>query len=141
MTLCTPLRIQATFHIATNPIYNKIITKPVPTAAALVSMDDTLIAEWLPILPRYFSTRAAISDKYNFARYALEGRYRNFRIIMYRPFVIRRALTSKSSNESISGEVQTAFDRCLEEARQTIIATEAFCKDCDQNRLGAWYAL
>jgi transcriptional regulatory protein GAL4 len=141
ITICTSVRIQAAFHIATIPIYNSIISKPVPSAASLLSMDDNLIGNWLSTIPSYFSSRDLIPRKFMFTYYVYEAKYRNLRIIIYRPFVIRRALASRSGTGSESADVQRAFDRCLDEAQKTIVTTEAYWRDCEHTRMAAWYAL
>lgn len=104
-------------------------------------MDDTLIGGWLSSIPRYFSEGVTVPSKYRFAHYMMEGRYRNFRIIMYRPFVIRRALILRTGKGVDSPASQQAYDRCLEEARKTIASTEVFWTECGNTRMDAWYAL
>lgn len=69
-------------------------------------------------------------------------RYRNFRIIMYRPFVIQRALArGKSATQEPSDDEQRAYERCLEEARATITSCHQFWSTNVRNRLSAWYVL
>lgn len=68
----------------------------------------------------------------------MSWRLRNLRIIMYRPFVIRRALMRRVDFDSA---VTTAYERCLADAKSTIEKISEFWARHEHNRLAAWYAL
>jgi transcriptional regulatory protein GAL4 len=141
ITPYTAVRTQAAFHMATKSIYTRVISKPFPTAKELLHLDDSLIVDWLSKLPLFFAEQAFIPTKYSFAHAVNMWRYRNFRIIMYRPFVIRKAVYARSGRIDQSPESYQAYERCLEEARSTITSIQDYWNSNDHNRLAAWYAL
>jgi transcriptional regulatory protein GAL4 len=141
ITPYTAVRVQSSFHIATNAIYRRVISKPFPTTTSLISLDTSLIDTWLSNLPSYFTEDAYIPQKYSLAHAIMMWRYRNLRIIMYRPFVIRRALNTRQGKEDESVDNGKAYDKCLDEAKATINAIADFWTSHEQTRLGAWYAL
>lgn len=130
--------MQASFHMATNQIYTRVISKPLSSAKNLLKLDDSLIGGWLSSIPLYFAEHTSVPSKYAFAHAVMGWRYRNLRIIMYRPFVIRKALypTQHESMEEIE-----AYGRCLEEAKRSILAINDFWKLHEHTRVAAWYAL
>ena len=60
---------------------------------------------------------------------------------MYRPFVISRALNSKTGHENVSFEDEQAYSRCLDEVKATIFAIAGFWDKHEHTRQAAWYAL
>ncbi|CZR66656.1 uncharacterized protein PAC_16557 [Phialocephala subalpina] len=140
ITPYTAVRTQANFHRITNRIYTRVISKPLSTAKELLDLDDTLIGDWLYKLPPYFNEQSSIPPKYGFAHAVMRWRYRNLRIIMYRPFVIRKALY-RASQQDDSIESSKTYERCLEEARSSIVAISEFWKTNEHTRVAAWYAL
>jgi transcriptional regulatory protein GAL4 len=127
--------------MATNRIYTRVISKPFPTAKELLHLDDTLIGEWLSNIPLYFTEQAFVPQKYSFAHAVMMWRYRNLRIIMYRPFVIRKALYARNGRSDESVESYQAYERCLDEARNTIAAIRDYWAAHEHTRVAAWYAL
>lgn len=142
ITVYTAVRTQAKFHIATNPIYIRIISKPLPSAKELLQLEARCLEPWAKTTPKYFSEAASVPAKYAFAHCVIQWRWRNFRMIMYRPFVIRRALLARNGRkDNLNPESLQAYDRCLYDAKQTIISISDFWASCDHIRLFAWYAL
>ncbi|KAJ4863530.1 fungal specific transcription factor domain-containing protein [Trichoderma breve] len=142
ITVYTAVRTQARFFIATNPIYLRIISKPLPSARELLQLEAQCIGSWAEKTPSYFSETAAIPPTSVFSHSVMQWRWRNFRMIMYRPFVIRRALLARSGRrDNSSPESLQAYERCLEDAKQSILSISAFWAANDHNRLFAWYAL
>jgi transcriptional regulatory protein GAL4 len=127
--------------MATNRIYTRVISKPFPSAKELLSLDDTLIGDWLNHLPSYFAQHSFIPPKYSFSHAVMMWRYRNLRIIMYRPFVIRRALYARNGRPDESIESFQAYERCLEEAKCSISAIRDYWARNEHTRVAAWYAL
>jgi transcriptional regulatory protein GAL4 len=127
--------------MATNRIYTRVISKPFPTAKELLHLDDTLIGDWLSNIPLYFTEQAFVPQKYSFAHAVMTWRYRNLRIIMYRPFVIRKALYARNGRYDESVESYQAYERCLDEARNTIAAIRDYWAAHEHTRVAAWYAL
>lgn len=142
ITVYTAVRTQARFFIATNPIYLRIISKPLPSARELLQLEAQCIGSWAEKTPSYFSETAAIPPSSVFSHSVMQWRWRNFRMIMYRPFVIRRALLARSGRrDNSSPESLQAYERCLEDAKQSILSISAFWAANEHNRLFAWYAL
>ncbi|KZL70749.1 fungal specific transcription factor domain-containing protein [Colletotrichum incanum] len=135
------LRTQASFHIATTPIYTRVISKPLPSPAEMLRLDLELLEPWLRRVPPYFSDNAIVPPKYALAHAVMNWRYRNLRIIMYRPFVIRRALQARDRRSDDSPDNIRAFEKCLAEAKATITSISKFWERNEHNRLNSWYSL
>ncbi|KAF9876109.1 C6 transcription factor [Colletotrichum karsti] len=141
ITPYTAVRTQASFHIATTPIYTRVISKPFPSAEEMLRLDEELLESWLSSVPLYFSETAKVHPKYALAHAVMNWRYRNLRIIMYRPFVIRRALQARDRRPDDSPSNIRAYEKCLADAKATITSISEFWDRNEHNRLGAWYAL
>jgi transcriptional regulatory protein GAL4 len=127
--------------VATKDVYTRVISKPFPTSSELLHLDESSIGDWQLKLPIFWAEQAFIPPKYSFAHAVMMWRYRNFRIIMYRPFVIRKALHARNGKVDQSLENQQAYERCLEEARCTIATIRDYWDSNEHNRLAGWYAL
>lgn len=138
LTPYTAVATQARFHIATHECYEKVISKPFPSADELLRLDDTLIESWVATVPQCFSEKTTVPPRYAFPHAVMSWRLRNLRIIMYRPFVIRRALRRKADVDKGSGK---AYDRCLADAKSTIEMISDYWKTNEHNRLAGWYCL
>ncbi|KAI1125234.1 fungal-specific transcription factor domain-containing protein [Nemania abortiva] len=141
ITPYTALIAQATFHIATTPIYCRVISKPPPSAAELLGMESKHIEPWLRSLPSHFAEGITTAVRYRHAHSVMKWRLRNFRIIMYRPFVIRRALNARDRRYDESPDDLKAYDICLNQAKETITSISEYVAEIRCNRLEAWYAL
>ncbi|KAH0497666.1 hypothetical protein TgHK011_004955 [Trichoderma gracile] len=142
ISVYTAVRTQAKFHIATNPIYIRIISKPLPTARELLQLEAQCLGPWIENTPSYCSATATVPPKHIFSHSVMQWRWRNFRMIMYRPFVIRRALLARSGRrDDSSPESLQAYERCLNDAKETISSISDFWATNDHIRLFAWYAL
>ncbi|ROW11228.1 hypothetical protein VMCG_01307 [Cytospora schulzeri] len=142
ITPYTAVRTQAAFHLATNFVYTRVIGKPLPSAEELVELDKERIEPWVKSIPRYFAEDAKVPPKYTFAHVGLSWRYRNFRIIMYRPFVIRKAFRARDGrNLDETPASLHAYNTCLADAKYTIQSISTYWANSEQNRLGAWYGL
>ncbi|KOS18841.1 Lactose regulatory protein LAC9 [Escovopsis weberi] len=121
ITVYTAVRTQAAFHIATNRIYTRVISRPLPTVRELLKLEDSCLRPWVEIM---------------------QWRYRNLRMIMYRPFVVRKALLAqKGRREDWNRDVMEVCDRCLHDAKMTITSIADFCATHEHIRVVAWYAL
>ncbi|KAL4886125.1 fungal-specific transcription factor domain-containing protein [Aspergillus karnatakaensis] len=154
-TIYTHLLAQAKFHLATSHIYSKIISHPLPSAAALIELDDQYIGGWLADLPPYFNETALQIPKFALCHAILRWRYRNFRILMYRPFLVGRIMsrtqhpnpTSNSNSGANDPHVAIAIDRCLSAAQEAVHLISTFWllhshQDPSQrNSMACWYAL
>ncbi|KAJ0107914.1 hypothetical protein J7T55_007126 [Diaporthe amygdali] len=142
ITPYTAVRTQAAFHVATNFIYRRVIGKPLPSAEELVELDKERIEPWIKSIPPYFAESAKVPPKYTFAHVTISWRYRNFRIIMYRPFVIRKAFRARDGrNLDETPASLHAYNTCLADAKYTIQSISNYWVNSEQGRMAAWYAL
>jgi transcriptional regulatory protein GAL4 len=112
----------------------------------MVNLDDSFISPWLGSLPHYFQQTAAQPSKYVLAHASLHWRYRNFRILMYRPFLVRRVMAKDFDNTEDSSDPRSediAFQRCLESARESVdmISSFYFNHQHLQTMMSSWYSL
>lgn len=144
VTPYTSVGVQAKFHVATNRIYSRVISKPFPTAEELLRLEADLLATWRDNIPDCFRADAVVAPAYALAHAVMRWRYLNFRIIMYRPFVMRIAFARRNDPEVLqsapAADVQS-YERCLEDAHSTIEAISKYWSANEHNRLAAWYAL
>lgn len=145
-TLYTHLRAQCTFHKATCHIYARMISTPFPTAKEMVELDDSSIHPWLSSLPHYFQLHKMQLPKYILCHATLQWRYRNFRILAYRPFLVRRAMsgpewgTDQENTEDLE-HTDIAFHRCLDAARESVELISSFWFGNAQTMMASWYGL
>ncbi|KAK2594307.1 hypothetical protein QQS21_008013 [Conoideocrella luteorostrata] len=138
ITPYTAVATQARFHIATHGCYEKVISKSFPTAEEMIRLESTLIEPWRASVPACFAEGTTVPRRYALPQAIMAWRLRNLRIIMYRPFVIRRALRRRPDADEAS---TLAYEKCLADAKHTIETIEAFWEEHEHNRLAAWYEL
>lgn len=143
MTTYSSVIMQSRFHILTNDIYTRVISMPFPAATELLHLDDTLIGRWESSVPLWYRENVSVPVQFQTGHGIMWWRLRNFRIIMYRPYVMHRALQARSpnGNSTIPPAVQEAYDRCLREAKYSITAISEYWSTKSVTRLAAWYAL
>ena len=125
-------------------IYNRLISRPFPSADELMALDDELIGGWLDSLPPYFRDDEflVLNPDYALAHSIGKWRFRNTRIFMYRPFLIRWALELGSSRRGdFSRAEHLATNRCMNAAKESISSVKLFWQSHHHTRLAAWYAL
>ncbi|KAF2810775.1 uncharacterized protein BDZ99DRAFT_487602 [Mytilinidion resinicola] len=122
------LRAQSTFHLATCQIYARIISTPHPSATEMLELDDTLIQQWLLSLPQYYQEHVIQTPRNVLVHTILRCRYRNFRIPMYRPFLVRRTITRD-------------IDRCLDNAQESIDLNANMWFEGQKPMMACWYGL
>jgi mannosyl-oligosaccharide alpha-1,2-mannosidase len=125
-------------------IYNRLISKPFPSAEELMALDDELIGGWLYSLPPYFRDDdfLVLNPDYALGHSISKWRFRNTRIIMYRPFLIRWALQpNQPHQDTFSGAEHLATNRCLNAAKESINSIRLFWQSHNHTRLAAWYVL
>ncbi|KAL4953260.1 fungal-specific transcription factor domain-containing protein [Aspergillus filifer] len=152
-TIYTHLLAQSKFHLATSHIYSKIISHPLPPASELLALDDQFIESWLAELPPYFNESAPQPPKFALAHAILRWRYRNFRVLMYRPFLVgqlmARARNSSTQNNgsdtvevNVSPDTTAAIERCLSSASSGIHLIALFWSvPSNRNIMACWYGL
>lgn len=142
-TVYTHLRAQATFHKATCQIYSKIISSPFPTASELLDMDDRLIGCWLHSLPSFFQESVLQGPRFRLCHSILRWRYRNFRILMYRPFLVGRLMArpERDAAQDNDAQVNVAIQRCLDAARESVELIATFWAQEQKSMMACWYGL
>ncbi|KAL3431963.1 fungal-specific transcription factor domain-containing protein [Aspergillus tetrazonus] len=146
-TVYSHLRAQAQFHLATSSIYSKIISHPLPSATELLHLDDTLIGGWLANLPPYFAESAVQPPKFALAHAILRWRYRNFRILMYRPFLVGRVMARSrgvgTQGQEVGTDIDLAIERCLAAAAEAVelICTFWLTQVHHRTMMACWYGL
>ncbi|PLB44509.1 hypothetical protein P170DRAFT_450591 [Aspergillus steynii IBT 23096] len=144
-TVYTHLRAQAEFHLATRHIYSKVISLPFPTAAEMIELDDHCIGKWLADLPPFFKEDAIQSPRFRLCHAILRWRCRNFRILMYRPFLVGRLMARIERGLEPRGrgdaQVDVAIERCLNEAREEVDLISMFWRHEKRTMMACWYGL
>jgi len=141
LTLYTSIRAYASFYLAVVPIYARMATKPYPSAEELITLDDTIITPWLASLPSFFAELAEPLPQHQLSHSVLQWKYRHFKTLMYRPFVVKDMLRSQRGGSPGSTQSDSAQQRCLHEAQASIASIEEFWNNNERTRLAAWYAL
>lgn len=143
VTTFSAVIMQSRFHILTNDIYTKVISMPFPAAAELVRLDNLMIAKWELSVPEWYRRDANIPPQFATGHAIMWWRLSNFKIIMYRPYVIRYVLQARSRavEDAMPPAVQEAYARCLHEAEESIKTISSFWAKSSPSRMSAWYAL
>jgi transcriptional regulatory protein GAL4 len=104
-------------------------------------LDNQLTEEWDLRLPVFFAKNVLVPHEYRLSHAIMTWKYRNLKIIMYRPFVMRQAMYARQGYRDNSPEGTQAYDQCLHEAGDTIMSIEEFWAHQEHTRIAAWYAL
>lgn len=124
-----------------------MISKPYPTAADMIELDDTVLQPWLLTLPPYFQENVIQSPRFSLCHSILRCRYRNFRLLMFRPFLVRRAMSREQDSTVLLGDahnldaMDVAVKRCLENAQESIELINWMWNNHPQTGLACWYCL
>lgn len=142
ITRYTYLRVQSSYHAKTMGIYNRLITPPFPSAAELVALDDENIGSWLAQIPPYYTAFPSAESLYALGIGITKWRFRNLRVVMYRPFLVRWVLNSAPFDQQSSSSTESlVVFRCLDAAKETIVSVEEYWTSRSHFRLAAWYVL
>ena len=141
-TVNTYLRVQSSYHLQTMPIYNRLISNPPPLPEELLTLDSTIVEAWLSQVPHYFhdSSGPHLEDRFALPHGINCWRYRNLRIVIFRPLLVKWA-SQDGHEESLTWHEQEATNRCLRAARESIASIQNFWKSRQQTRLTAFYVL
>ncbi|CAC9885796.1 unnamed protein product, partial [Aureobasidium pullulans] len=141
-TVNTYLRVQSSYHLQTMPIYNRLISNPPPLPEELLTLDSTIVEAWLSQVPHYFhdSSGPMLEDRFALPHGINCWRYRNLRIVIFRPLLVKWALQD-GREETLTWHEQEATNRCLRAARESIASIQNFWKSRSQTRLTAFYVL
>ncbi len=142
ITLYTYLRVQSSYHLETMAIYNRLISDSFPAATELLDLDDEHIGKWLLRVPSYYVSYPSSGSRDALGVGITQWRYRNLRIVMYRPFLVRWALSpAPADREALLSPENSAVFRCLDAAKETIFSIEEYWMSRAHSRLDAWYVL
>lgn len=145
--LYTHLRCQALFHLATLNIYEQVLAGQLH-AEEMIFLDNEHLKKWLAEVPNWFADGTVQPHpKYRFCHAKLQWRWRNLRILMYRPYLMRRLL-SRNRDPVQAGRYapsspaeETAIRLCLDAASQSIGLIAAYWRTETKNVLTCWYSL
>ncbi|KAJ5662588.1 uncharacterized protein N7477_010204 [Penicillium maclennaniae] len=140
-TVYTHLRTQATFHMTTSQLYSKIISSPFPPASELIDLDDRLIGGWLNSMPSFFQENVSQEPRFRLCHSILHWRYRNFRIFMYRPFLLGQLMARPGQRPTLDNPVRVAVQRCLESSHDTVELISQFWAREPRTLMACWYGL
>lgn len=105
-------------------------------------MDDQLMGNWLAELPPFFNENAPQRPKFRLCHSILQWRYRNFRILMFRPFLVSRLMIRPTESvQENDSSVEIAIQRCLDAARESVGLICAFWLQDQKNMMACWYGL
>jgi transcriptional regulatory protein GAL4 len=140
LTTHSAIADQARFHLMTSEIYARVISLPFPSAQELLQMDDERISAWCAI---WSVEEDKVEARFRLSRSVMDWRYRNLRIIMFRPFVIRKALQARARQRTpqVESANDVAIDRCLAEAKASITSINTFWSSGRRTCMASWYAL
>ena len=140
LTTHSAIADQARFHLMTSEIYARVISLPFPSAQELLQMDDERISAWYAI---WSVEEDKVEARFRLSRSVMDWRYRNLRIIMFRPFVIRKALQARVRQRTpqVESANDVAIDRCLAEAKASITSINTFWSSGRRTCMASWYAL
>lgn len=143
MTTYSSVIMQSSFHLVTNEIYTRAISTQFPSARELMILDDDASGKWMASIPIWYREDADIPPKFSLSHNINWWRMRNFKIIMYRPYVIRLALQSRGGSEAEPAplDVRTAYNRCLTAAKESIASISNFWDTRTHTLMAAWYSL
>ncbi|KAK4508438.1 hypothetical protein PRZ48_002176 [Zasmidium cellare] len=140
LTTHSAVSIQARFHLATNDIYAKVIALDFPSAQELLKLDDERLEPWKA---QWYNESIEVPERLILSRNLTAWRCSNFRIIMYRPFLIKHVLQLRNGvqNISLDSATQNAIDRCLNEAAWSIASIHDSWMTKERHIMSAWYCL
>jgi hypothetical protein len=131
--------------MASSQIYSRIISSPFPSASQLIELDDQLIGQWLARTPTFFQENVVQIPKFRLCHSIVRWRYRNFRVLMYRPFLVRRLMARPEREASTAQEndmqVEVGIQRCLDAARESVQLIAHFWAQEEKSMMACWYGL
>ena len=141
-TLYTHARCQSLFHLATLNIYEHLIAGGQLQPEEMIALDDRHLQIWLDQLPTYFMEGVPQPHlRYRFCHAKLQWRWRNFRILMYRPYLMQKFM-ARDQNSTPNASFETAIQRCLTAASSSISLITTFWRTAPvHNVLTCWYSL
>ena len=146
-TLYTHVRCQSQFHLATAKIYTCLISSSSQSAEKMLAMDNLCLEKWLNDVPVYYRESVLQPVRFQLSHAILKWRWRNFRILMYRSYLMRRFLTKghhwnlqNISPKPVNVEDQV-IQRCFDAAAESIHLITKYWEHERQNVMACWYGL
>jgi transcriptional regulatory protein GAL4 len=103
-------------------------------------LDDTLIGNWLESIPIYFQENTLQAPKFTLCHSIMRWRYRNFRILMYRPFLVQQVMF-RTASDRVDPSVEVVIQRCLSAARESVYLISDFWTRNEGTMMACWYGL
>lgn len=149
-TIYSGIIAQSKFCILTNGMYNRLISKPSPSAEESLEFNRSIEA-FMADLPGYFQENGPMDTSrqwFVLTRYRLLWRAKNFQVIMFRPFILQRVLFVGDSKQRMaaahltnSHAEQECRRICIQSARETITLVTDFLNTFQHSSVSVWYAL
>lgn len=145
-TLYSGLIAQCNFSHKTNEIFNRVISRPSPTAIEALEMNKR-IDEFCNDMPEFFKDGSIVDQTkpwLKLAKYKLGWRFRNLRLILFRPFILQRVLSEGDHNPlpvMNSPEEKECRRMCLRSAHNTIVSVNEFIQTNEQTPMSVWYTI
>jgi transcriptional regulatory protein GAL4 len=139
------LKHQSALHVHSNHISNNLLSSTGVSRQDAMAMNHTL-DKWTDSLPAYFRL-----DQYSstndtailFARNRLWWRFWNMKIILFRQFLLGRAVEQrKNPYSSAPSSYETAcLNVAISAASNTISSISSFVETAEPSRLVTWYSI
>jgi transcriptional regulatory protein GAL4 len=144
-TLYSGLKWQSTLHLHSNYISNALLSSNGVSAQEAMSMDQTLDS-WILSLPDYFRQQQDISipdQGILFAKHRLWWRFWNIKIILFRNFLLTRAVAQRTQSQggALSDTETKCRDVAVRAASDTISSISSFLDKVTITRLISWYSM
>lgn len=135
MTVYSSIIWQSRLNQIFLPIYHRIISTNLPEETEMLQIDDMHMEPWTHSIPAWFQDNTPVSTTLLWTRSIAWWRFRNYRIMMYQPYILQRRV------RPFTTDFEKARDRCLYEAKLTISSIQYFLTSLEATRLQAWYVL
>ena len=144
-TIYSGLRAQSELHLIANNLSNRLLWAS-PTSVEEALAFNKALENWAVQLPSYFQlgqNQSSSGQWYLFARSRLWWRYWNFKIILFRPVLLRCAVEKLDPRSSYrpTPEEEECRQICLHSAHLTVESVKGFVDQYPMTRLAGWYCL
>lgn len=145
-TFYTGLIAQSRFHLSTNSLADRLISRPGPSLGDILHLDNEIEAcsQNLPAYYQHESSMIGLHSALLFSRHRHSWRVWNMKIMLLRPVLLRWSSKHRSGELNISSESQDELacrQKCLQYARETINSITIYMSMCIDSRLSTWYIL
>ncbi|KAH7304272.1 lactose regulatory protein LAC9 [Stachybotrys elegans] len=144
-TLYSGLKYQSSLHLHSNYISNALLSSTSVSAQEAMSMNRTLDS-WMQSLPGYFGQHECLEihdEGILFAKHRLWWRFWNLKIILFRNFLLSRAVEQRTQSQG--GQLSDIETKCrdvaVSAASDTISSISSFLDKVNITRLVTWYSI